>query len=58
MEERNKDDPRLEFFNFFVQKSLRIKGDKWQKLITSDDRVNKLFVPFPMTVPVDISLGD
>ena len=44
MEDRNKDDPRLEFLNIYLQKTFRLKGDKWQKLMTSDDRVNNYFV--------------
>lgn len=44
MEDRNKDDPRLDFLNIYLQKTFRLKGDKWQKLITSDDRVNNYFV--------------
>ncbi|KAG5679915.1 hypothetical protein PVAND_009451 [Polypedilum vanderplanki] len=37
-EERSKDDPRLELINLHIQKTFRIKSDKWQKLMASDER--------------------
>lgn len=44
MEDRGKDDPLLEYINYYIQRTYRIKGEKWQKLMTSDDRVNNYFV--------------
>lgn len=42
-EERRKDDlndPRLEFFNLYIQKTYKSpKGEKWQKFLTTDERV-------------------
>lgn len=39
-----KDDPRLDFLNDYLQRTYRTKGDKWQKLMTSDDKVTKLLI--------------
>lgn len=38
-------DARLDFISSFVLKSFRMKADKWQKLMISDEKV-------AMTVPV------
>lgn len=41
-EEKRKDDltdPRLDFINFYLQKTHRSKGEKWQKYLTTDERV-------------------
>lgn len=39
-------DPRLEFMSSCVLKTYRMKQDRWQKLMTSDDKVTA--VPFPL----------
>lgn len=41
-------DPRLEFVSSYVSKTFRIKGDKWQKLMMSDDKVTKTDPLFPL----------
>jgi hypothetical protein len=38
-EERSKDDPRLEFINAYLQKTFRIKSDKWQRMMASEEKV-------------------
>lgn len=41
-EEKRKDDlsdPRLDFLNIYMQKTYRSKGEKWQKFLTTDERV-------------------
>lgn len=42
-------DPRLDFISSYVTKTYRIKSDKWQKLMTSDEKV-------AMTVPVGYAI--
>lgn len=32
-------DPRIEYISSYVTKTFRIKSDKWQKLMMSDDKV-------------------
>lgn len=39
-------DPRLEFVSTTVLKSFRMKQDRWQKLMASDDKVTA--DPFPL----------
>ena len=38
-------DPRLEYISSYVTKTFRIKSDKWQKLITSEEKVIKVWFP-------------
>lgn len=38
-------DPRLEFINSYVTKTFRIKSDRWQKLMLSDDKVTNCWFP-------------
>ena len=40
-------DPRLEFISVYVMKTYRFKIDKWQKLMTSDDKVTN-HLEFPL----------
>lgn len=42
---REDNDPRLEFLSSYVTKTFRIKSDKWQKLLMSDDKVNNELFP-------------
>lgn len=32
-------DPRVDFISQYVMKTFRVKIDKWQKMMTSDDKV-------------------
>lgn len=41
-------DPRLEYISSYVTKTFRIKSDKWQKLITSEEKVT---YGFPLDTP-------
>jgi hypothetical protein len=47
-EERKRQDPdvRTDFIGVQVLKSFRLKPDKWQKLMASDDQVTKIFINF------------
>lgn len=41
-EEKRRDDltdPRLDFINLYLQKTYKSKGEKWQKYMTTDERV-------------------
>lgn len=38
-------DPRLEFLGALVMKTFRVKIDKWNKLLASDDKVKQSTVP-------------
>lgn len=40
-DDKKKDDgdPRLEFISSYVKKTFRIKSDKWQKLMASEEKV-------------------
>lgn len=44
-DDKKKDDgdPRLEYISSYVTKTFRMKLDKWQKLITSEEKVTKWF---------------
>jgi hypothetical protein len=35
-------DPRLDYISSYVTKTFRIKLDKWQKLMASDDKVTMI----------------
>lgn len=41
MDDKKKEDmdPRIEFLSSYVMKTFRIKSDRWQKLMMSDDKV-------------------
>lgn len=41
MDDKKKEDmdPRVEFLSSYVMKTFRIKSDRWQKLMMSDDKV-------------------
>lgn len=42
--DKGEEDPRLEFIISYLLKSLRLKSDKWQKLMgTEDNRVSIFF---------------
>lgn len=42
-------DPRLEFVSTCVLKTYRMKQDKWQKLMSSDDKVTTVTFPLVTT---------
>ena len=44
-------DPRIEFLENFTLKSLRLKSDKWSRLLISDEMRNFLLRFIDHTVP-------
>lgn len=41
--DKGEEDPRLEFITSYLLKSLRLKSDKWQKLMGTEDNKVSIF---------------